>query len=629
MAGLHVSLHRPSSRLDEVTRCAEDVNGGIAALDKFRKLWLETQTEDSRVKSPLTRALSASTTANLIRHFNQTYLENHNDRNYHAALANLLSGPWKDELPNVLCIYALFGACGITRSFLQGLRNLSKLQIRDDESLSLERAKELLDRAREQRLSKRGVIKKTSHTRDWRPADCTVARAWAIEEDHAQQRVVQSTRRNLRPITAQKERRSDGLDHRNGSENREKSDGGGGEDQQSGSNSQDIGGDDGLQDERSDSDNPEGGTTEDGQHAEQQDSATPSKSAPSPEQARGVRSNVFLDLQEDDHISLQYDDHVETPDTTACLSKRCAPGAFTTAQFWEQHRTESRMLKIARDVITTFRFASDELMMDGSIDLLERAAAMQHNAKTRFTTLVSFVCHVGTGTRLWFAAEVDLAGQEATSYTLAPPEADSAIRELIEHLHPGLKLSKNERRKLPTITDTTVGEEAGFLACLAVATSIIADRQPPPALSTLFWTAVVQVCQTPVAIRRTSKLYNDLPLFPYEHSGEDRKRPRLDSVLDSDLSIEQVSLRQTLQACRQKKIEMSRRISQIEAYADEVRHIQSCTDVTEVRPAPNLTHIKAWADMMAKICLDELTTVRNGRNVYLQGIRDILLESDS
>ncbi|EGP81846.1 uncharacterized protein MYCGRDRAFT_98130 [Zymoseptoria tritici IPO323] len=235
------------------------------------------------------------------------------------------------------------------------------------------------------------------------------------------------------------------------------------------------------------------------------------------------------------------------------------------------------------------------------------------------------------------------------------------------------------------MTDACAGDSAGFLACLAVATSIVAGRVPCRTPSTLFWTSVAQACQLSEDDRRTSKLYRNLPLFHDQNEtlGHARKRPRLEAPASTKPHT--LKLKQAFLDCGQKTNELSERIDRVEAYATEVQHLRSCaalvtrgfsvstrqteerrqgleTDLASARdrlakapptnqefcqdtitslqkeldnlpsaatPAPKFTHMKTWAETMAGHCESEIDSLRRTREIPLNSTRDIIPKANS
>ncbi|KJX95733.1 hypothetical protein TI39_contig1085g00005 [Zymoseptoria brevis] len=154
----------PPRPLDQLVSCAANPNEGTTALELFRSQWRAQKT------SPVTSsiALPRQTTVELNRHFETIYVQPTKDRSLRGHINFLVSRkcPWSEELRGGLDIYALFGARGITRSFLLAFRRLTGLRTDQNEPLRLARAMELIEQAAEQRRSGRSTVPRNSHDAD-------------------------------------------------------------------------------------------------------------------------------------------------------------------------------------------------------------------------------------------------------------------------------------------------------------------------------------------------------------------------------------------------------------------------------------------------------------------------------
>ncbi|SMY30518.1 unnamed protein product [Zymoseptoria tritici ST99CH_1A5] len=260
----------------------------------------------------------------------------------------------------------------------------------------------------------------------------------------------------------------------------------------------------------------------------------------------------------------------------------------TTAKFWNQHRSCSQRLQLARNVMTSFCHPRDSLVTGDMLapaanSLLEDSIAVQHNTADSlfFTVLGSVACPAPSGTRYWFVADVEMSALQATVYTRAPAEASSSISDLIAQLHSRPETLEIISKSPPNVADEV--ESADFISCLATATTIVAGGVPDETLllSTPLWTTAFQACLVLQPQRRCSHLVEEFSLLADNELSYAYKRRKLDMP-----SKEQTNMQHAINAFRREMEELSAQISCIEAYVPQARHIQYCAATALEKSSP-------------------------------------------
>ncbi|SMR65210.1 unnamed protein product [Zymoseptoria tritici ST99CH_3D1] len=253
--------------------------------------------------------------------------------------------------------------------------------------------------------------------------------------------------------------------------------------------------------------------------------------------------------------------------------------------FLRSHSTLDQRIALARRFISIF-CGPEDVSIDGSIpsiphsELSKQCVAIHHKTKRPWlTALVPLLDSASDEARIWCVVEIDIGELKPIIHTSASTSGakDRGISELIASL-----LAQIGVPNPPTCAKTTRGDvmpvgagadPTGFLACLAIAVSLVAGCTPPSTMIAPLWISAIEASQLSSEQRRISSL-SGLAQIPEYALTRPNKIQKLYTIPPSTKSSK--SLARAIDECKSQVEDLACRLSSTEAHVACAKHIGEC-----------------------------------------------------